>query len=76
MTIRGEYIAKRDNQIYAYEATANVQGQRIVWNAKVRRDGVTCGEPNGTVLNGGDVIHEDYIRAMVEQSIEHRVGVA
>ncbi len=77
--LRGKYTTTRDGGIeYTYEAWCGMQGpdrKDWHWSAKVRKNGQLAGEPSGVYLNAPSFVEDPVLKALVEGSIEKRIGV-
>jgi hypothetical protein len=77
--VKGKYTTKRDGGIeYTYTAECGMGGEDRKdwhWRAKVRRDGMLAGEPNGVILNARSFVEDPVLKYLVEDAIEKRIGV-
>ena len=76
MAIKDIYTRKVGGERYEYDAQYST-GQRVVWSARVYKDGNLKGSPSGILSNNlleGDALRQSII-TLVEISIEALQGV-
>lgn len=77
MTIKDIYTRKVGGERYEYDAQYST-GQRVVWSARVYRDGDLKGSPSGVLSNNlleGEALRQSIV-TLVEISIEALQGIA
>lgn len=75
-SIKDIYTHKVGGERYEYEAKYS-PGQRVMWNARVYRDGVLKGSPSGVVTDNrldGEALRQS-IATLVEIAIEGMQGI-
>ena len=76
MAIKDIYTRKVGGERYEYDAQYST-GQRVVWSARVYKDGNLKGSPSGILSNNlleGDALRQSII-TLVEISIEALQGI-
>lgn len=76
MTIKDIYTRKVGGERYEYDAQYST-GQRVVWSARVYKDGNLKGSPSGILSNNlleGEALRQSII-TLVEISIEALQGI-
>ena len=77
MTFKDIYTRKVGGERYEYDAQYST-GQRVVWSARVYRDGDLKGSPSGVLSNNlleGEALRQSIV-TLVEISIEALQGIA
>jgi hypothetical protein len=75
-SIQDIYTRKVGGETYQYDAQY-IPGKRVVWNARVYRDGDLKGTPNGVLIDNeltGDVLRQSIV-TLVECTIEAALGI-
>jgi hypothetical protein len=79
LSLTGKYTANRDGGLtYTYEGSWFVVEDRIVWRARVRRDGQLKGAPYGEIVAEEPIGEEharDAVREAITTAIEHLAQV-
>ena len=76
MTIKDIYTRKVGGERYEYDAQYST-GQRVVWSARVYKDGDLKGSPSGVLSNNlleGEALRQSIV-TLVEISIEALQGI-
>ncbi len=76
MAIKDIYTRKVGGERYEYDAQYST-GQRVVWSARVCKDGILKGSPSGILSNNlleGEALRQSII-TLVEISIEALQGI-
>ncbi len=76
ITIKDIYTRKVGGERYEYDAQYST-GQRVVWSARVYKDGDLKGSPSGVLSNNlleGEALRQSIV-ALVEISIEALQGI-
>ncbi len=75
-SIKDVYTRRVGGERYEYEAKYS-PGQRVIWSARVYRDGVLKGSPSGVVTDNlleGDALRQSIV-TLVEIDIEGMQGI-